>query len=54
MNPVFWFLVLLLLPTVAWFGSSILFKPVGKWLYRIGNKTEKILNEEENEQEENK
>lgn len=51
MNPVFWFLVLVIL-VGFWFGSSILFKPLGGWLYRVFNDTKEILNEEDREKEE--
>lgn len=48
MNPVFWFLVILA-AVILWFGLSILFSPLGRWLYRTMDDTREILNEVEND-----
>lgn len=49
LNPVFWALIIIM-TVIVWFGLSILFKPFGKWLYRIMDDTREILNEEDEEE----
>lgn len=50
MNPVFWLVIILALICI-WFGSAILFKPIGSFLSQIINDTNKIINEEESKKE---
>ena len=51
MNPVFWLLVILAAVAV-WFFVSMLFKPLGTYLFRIWKDAMKNLEiEEENEEE---
>lgn len=51
MNPLFWFLVLLLVPAAAWVGGATYFKRIGKRVYRTFENVEKTLNEDEEEKE---
>ena len=55
MNLAFWLLIIVLLVGV-WFGLSFLFSPVGNKLYDVYDKTEKIINnvEEDTKDEEGK
>lgn len=52
MNPLFWFLVLLSVPTVVWIRGARQFKRIGKWVCRTFENVEKTLNEDEEENEE--
>lgn len=50
MNPVFWFLGVLVL-IIFWFIISFVFIPLGRVLLKKWNKTMGILNKEENDKE---
>ena len=53
MNPVFWLLVLL--GAIAfWFFTSLIFYPLGKYLYRIWRDTIYNLTKDDKKEEENK
>lgn len=45
MNPVFWLLIIII-AIIIWFFLSIIFKPLGKLIYRIMNGIREILKEE--------
>ena len=45
MNPVFWFLVILI-AIVAWFLLAFVFYPLGKFIWKIGNDAKQELERE--------
>lgn len=51
MNPVFWFLVILI-AVVLWFLLTFVFYPLGKFLWKIGSDTKYELEKEDNKDEE--
>lgn len=51
MNPVFWLLVIIA-AIALWFLSSILFRPLGKYVSKIFNDTVDIINDKEDEEKE--
>ena len=49
MNPVFWFLVILI-AVVLWFLLAFVFYPLGRFLWKIGSDTKYELEKEDNEE----
>ena len=51
MNPAF-IIVVILICVAAWFLASALYKPIGKFFYRIGKDAADELNKKDDEVEE--
>lgn len=53
MNPIM-YLIVIIAAIVVWFLLTIVFKPLGSFIFKIWDDTSKTLNEKEEKEEDNK